>query len=102
MNQETNVQEKKARVRQPWTAKRVGNLLLNNALIIIMVIAVIYIAIYALWLRASFKIIKKGPEAFFPGAQADPDDNEDEFGESSPAAPAPAADAAEDTKEAHA
>ena len=45
MNQETNVQEKKARVRQPWTAKRVGNLLLNNALIIIMVIAVIYIAI---------------------------------------------------------
>lgn len=45
MNQETNVQEKKTRVRQPWTAKRVGNLLLNNALIIIMVIAVIYIAI---------------------------------------------------------
>ena len=35
VNQETKVQEKKARVRQPWTAKRVGNLLLNNALIII-------------------------------------------------------------------
>ena len=30
---------------QPWTAKRVGDLLLNNALLIIMAIAVIYIAI---------------------------------------------------------
>lgn len=33
------------RVRQPLTARRVGDLLLNNALIIIMIIAVIYIAI---------------------------------------------------------
>ena len=31
--------------REPWTPKRVGNLLLNNALLILMVIAVIYIAI---------------------------------------------------------
>ena len=43
MNQETNVQE--ARVRQPWTAQRVGDILLNNALLIIMAIAVVYIAI---------------------------------------------------------
>ena len=45
VNQETKVQEKKACVRQPWTAKRVGNLLLNNALLIIMAIAVVYIAL---------------------------------------------------------
>ena len=45
MNQETNVQEKEARVRQPWTAQRVGDILLNNALLIIMAIAVVYIAI---------------------------------------------------------
>lgn len=35
----------KAKVKQPWTAKRVGDLLLNNALIIIMAIAVVYIAV---------------------------------------------------------
>lgn len=45
MNKETKAQEKEVRVRQPLTARRVGDLLLNNALIIIMVIAVIYIAI---------------------------------------------------------
>ena len=45
VNQETNVQEKEARVRQPWTAQRVGDILLNNALLIIMAIAVVYIAI---------------------------------------------------------
>ena len=96
--------------RQPWivygelsTADAVSGVVDPWMLVItLLLFAVIYIAIYALWLRASFKIIKKGPEAFFPGAQADPDDNEDEFGEASPAAPAPAADAAEDTKEAHA
>lgn len=35
----------KVRIKQPWTIKRVGDLLLNNALIIIMIIAAIYIAI---------------------------------------------------------
>ena len=45
MNNETKAQAKEAKVRQPWTAKRVGDLLLNNALLIIMAIAVIYIAI---------------------------------------------------------
>ena len=45
MNKETKAQEKEVRVRQPLTARRVGDLLLNNALIIIMIIAVIYIAI---------------------------------------------------------
>ena len=45
MNKERRAQEKEVRVRQPLTARRVGDLLLNNALIIIMVIAVIYIAI---------------------------------------------------------
>lgn len=45
MNKERKAQEKEVRVRQPLTARRVGDLLLNNALIIIMVIAVIYIAI---------------------------------------------------------
>ena len=45
MNKETKAQEKEVRVRQPLTARRVGDLLLNNALIILMVIAVIYIAI---------------------------------------------------------
>ena len=39
MNKETKAQEKEVRVRQPLTARRVGDLLLNNALIIIMVIA---------------------------------------------------------------
>ena len=34
-----------AKAKQPWTGKRVLDLILNNALIIIMVIAVIYIAI---------------------------------------------------------
>lgn len=45
MNKETKVQEKEARVREPWTAKRVGNIVLNNALLIIMAVAVVYIAI---------------------------------------------------------
>ena len=45
MNKAIKSQGKEDRVRQPWTAKRVGDLLLNNALIIIMVIAVVYIAI---------------------------------------------------------
>ena len=45
MNNETKAQAKEAKVRQPWTVKRVGDLLLNNALLIIMAIAVIYIAI---------------------------------------------------------
>ena len=35
----------KAIAKQPWDAKRVGNLLLNNALFILMFIAIIYIAI---------------------------------------------------------
>lgn len=34
-----------AKIAQPWTARRVGDLLLNNALIIIMIIAAIAIAI---------------------------------------------------------
>ena len=37
--------ESKALERQAWDAKRVGNLLLNNALLILMIIAVIYIAV---------------------------------------------------------
>ena len=37
MNKETKAQEKEVRVRQPLTARRVGDLLLNNALIIIMI-----------------------------------------------------------------
>lgn len=45
MNNETKAQAKEAKVRKPWTAKRVGDILLNNALLIIMAIAVIYIAI---------------------------------------------------------
>ena len=45
MNKETKVQEKEARVREPWTAKRVGDIVLNNALLIIMAVAVVYIAI---------------------------------------------------------
>ena len=45
MSNESKVLEKEARSHQPWTAKRVGDLVLNNALIIIMIIAVIYIAI---------------------------------------------------------
>ncbi len=46
MSNESKALEKQAqgRVKQPWTAKRVGDLLLNNALLIIMAIAVIYIA----------------------------------------------------------
>lgn len=34
-----------AKVKEPWTAQRVGNMLINNALIVIMVIAAIVIAI---------------------------------------------------------
>ena len=45
MSNESKVLEKKARSQAPWTAKRVGDLILNNALIIIMIIAVIYIAV---------------------------------------------------------
>ncbi len=49
MSNESKTMEKEAQAqaaaKQPWTAKRVGDLLLNNALIIIMVIAVIYIAV---------------------------------------------------------
>ena len=49
MSKESKTLEKdaqaKAAAKQPWTARRVGDLILNNALIIIMVIAVIYIAI---------------------------------------------------------
>ena len=49
MSNESKTLEKEAQAqaeaRQPWTARRVGDLILNNALIIIMVIAVIYIAI---------------------------------------------------------
>ena len=37
--------ESKALERQAWDAKQVGNLLLNNALLILMIIAVIYIAV---------------------------------------------------------
>jgi methyl-galactoside transport system permease protein len=44
MSKESKALEKKA-AAQPWTAQRVSDLILNNALIIIMVIAVIYIAI---------------------------------------------------------
>ncbi len=44
MSNESKAQEKEARARQPWTSQRVLDLILNNALIIIMVIAVIYIA----------------------------------------------------------
>ena len=49
MSKESKTMEKeakaKAAAKQPWTSKRVLDLILNNALIIIMVIAVIYIAI---------------------------------------------------------
>lgn len=47
MSNESKALEKKAsgKVSQPWTMKRVGDLLLNNALLIIMAIAVIYMAI---------------------------------------------------------
>lgn len=48
MSNESKTLEKEAAGKaaaQPWTGKRVVDLLLNNALIIIMVIAVIYIAI---------------------------------------------------------
>ncbi len=49
MSNESKTLEKKAQskavAKQPWTARRVGDLVLNNALVIIMVIAVIYIAI---------------------------------------------------------
>ena len=49
MSKESKTMEReaqvKARAKEPWTARRVGDLILNNALIIIMVIAVIYIAI---------------------------------------------------------
>lgn len=43
MSKESKALEKKA--SQAWTSKRVFDMILNNALIIIMVIAVIYIAI---------------------------------------------------------
>ena len=49
MSNESKTLEKEsqanARARQPWTSKRVLDLVLNNALIIIMIVAVIYIAI---------------------------------------------------------
>ena len=45
MSNESKVLEKKASSHAPWTAKRVGDLLLNNALIIIIALAVVYIAI---------------------------------------------------------
>lgn len=49
MSKESKTMEReaqvKARAKEPWTARRVGDLILNNALIIIMVIAVIYIAV---------------------------------------------------------
>ena len=49
MSNESKTLEKEAQApaeaRQPWTALRVGDLILNNALIIIMILAVIYIAI---------------------------------------------------------
>ena len=49
MSNESKTLEKEAQAqaeaRQPWTARRVGDLILNNALIIIMILAVIYIAI---------------------------------------------------------
>ena len=49
MSKESKTLEKDAqataKVKQPWTAKRVGDLLLNNALIIIMALAVVYIAV---------------------------------------------------------
>ena len=47
MSNESKTQEKgaKAAAKQPLTARRVGDMILNNALIILMVIAVIYIAI---------------------------------------------------------
>ena len=57
MNQETNVQE--ARVRQPWTAQRVGDILLNNALLIIMAIAVVYIAIKRLYCADRYRPVRR-------------------------------------------
>ena len=50
MSNESKTLEREARTKapvskQPWTAQRVWDLVLNNALIIIMIIAVIYIAI---------------------------------------------------------
>ena len=47
MSKESKTLEKgaKAAAKQPLTARRVGDMILNNALIIIMVLAVIYIAI---------------------------------------------------------
>ena len=45
MSKESKTLEKAAQTRQPFTARRVADLLLNNALIIIMVVAVVYIAI---------------------------------------------------------
>ncbi len=45
MNLARKAREKEGCVRQPLTARRVGDALLNNALIIIMVLSVIYIAI---------------------------------------------------------
>nr|WP_325247771.1 beta-methylgalactoside transporter [uncultured Oscillibacter sp.] len=47
MSNESKTQEKgaKAAAKQPLTARRVGDMILNNALIIIMALAVVYIAI---------------------------------------------------------
>ncbi|MDD3346098.1 beta-methylgalactoside transporter [Oscillibacter sp.] len=47
MSNESKTLEKEAQaqVRQPWTAKRVGDMLLNNALTIIMAIAIVCIAV---------------------------------------------------------
>lgn len=47
MSKESKTQEKgaKAAAKQPLTARRVGDMILNNALIIIMALAVVYIAI---------------------------------------------------------
>ena len=49
MSKESKTMEKEAKAKavakQPWTAQRVLDTILNNALIIIMIIAVIYIAI---------------------------------------------------------
>lgn len=45
MSNESKALAKEAKARQPWTARRVGDALLNNALLIIMAIAAIVIAV---------------------------------------------------------
>ena len=60
--------------RQPWIVY--GELLTADAnslavtptmlIITLVLFAVIYIAIYALWLRTSFRIVKKGPSSYMP------------------------------------